>query len=161
MKISRLAGQYLFLIVVVTFALSSLQGCVALVPIVKSYSEIGVTEGDRMALLEEKVDTFNDAMYWGKMQRALEMSDKTNHDSLRRELRRRKKEERVVETEIEFVDFSEEAYKANVDVLVKYFKVPFYVVNERLERQEWEFETGMGWKFVKLEQVAEEESKNS
>lgn len=140
---------------VLLFLIASISGCAAVAPFVQTYNEIGVSSGDRQALLDGAVKDFNSALYWGNMSQAVALSTEQGQPSLKQEMRRRKKEERVVESQVELVDFDESSHNADVEVLVKFYKVPFYVVNERIERQKWTFELGSGWKFVSLETVEE------
>jgi len=140
------------LLVLVLFSLSS---CAAVAPLFQAYSQIGVTENDRMVLLDENLKDFQEALYWGDPGAAIAMADASSHSSLRHQIKESKRSERIVESKIEMVEFSENAYRADVEVMVKYFKVPYYIVKERFEKQYWEFSTGSGWQFMSREPLKE------
>ena len=136
---------------------TQLVGCVAFAPLIKTYSEIGVSREDRVRLLESNVNEFHDAVYWGRSQTALSLAKEESRNELRQLIRSiRKSKQKIVESKIEFVDFDEDAYEAEVEVLVKYYEEPYYIVRDRTEKQKWEFETASGWKFVTLEDSTEE-----
>lgn len=132
----------------------ALNGCF-LAPAIDSFNKLGVTESDRQALLAERLKNFSDALYWGQPGEALAFVAAQSRAELEPELRRIQKQEKIVESKIEGVGFSESGYKAKVDVVVRYFRVPFYVVNERAETQNWEFGLSGGWQLVSREQRAQ------
>ena len=47
-----------------------------------------------------------------------------------------------------YLDFDEDGSRATVTITTKRFKVPFYVVEDYTEDQQWEFSISDGWKFV-------------
>ena len=136
----KIAKRILALFVV----LVALQGCF-LAPAIDSFKKLGVTAPDREKLLAERIRSFNDAMSSGAAGEAEHLVLPENRLALERELRRLRKSEKVVDTRIESVGFFEDSYKAKVEVTVRSYKVPFYVVNERLEEQDWHFTVSTGW----------------
>jgi len=137
----------------VVFLLSLfLSGCV-LVPWIDSYKKIGVSEGDRQRLLQERVLEFQRAVYWGRPEAALAFVDPEVRDDLWRVIRARGDREKIVDSKVEFVKFEENSYSAEVDVAVKYYRVPYYVVQERVERQQWNFTISDGWRYSAMELV--------
>lgn len=134
------------LIVVVTAALL-LQGCF-LAPAIDSFNKLGVTQGDREALLPQHMRRFQDALYWGDPQKALIYVQPAARPKISTQLRTRDDEERIVESRVDQVNFENDSYKASVEVTVKYYKVPFYVVTKRRESQEWDFDVTNGWQLV-------------
>lgn len=129
-------------------------GCVALAPVMQTYSQIGVSEGDRMRLLDTSLSEFSNAVYWGNANKALTFASDQAKEDLKNHIRQASKQEKVVETEVEFVDYDDDVYAAEVDVLVKYYKVPQYVVKERRERQFWQFSVASGWEYHGRKDVA-------
>ena len=123
----------------------SLAGCF-LAPAINSVREAGLTEPSRRMLLAKDVRQFSEALYWGDAGKALAYVTAESQATFRDQIRTSKKSERIVETKVENVVFTEGSYEADVDVSVRYFKVPFYVVNERLERQAWRFNLTDGWR---------------
>lgn len=124
----------------------SFSGCV-LAPAIDSFRRAGVMEDDRRALLPKRVQRFYEALYWGKPTEALSFVTDEGREQVRRALKQRK-EERVVESELADVRFQNEAYEAHVEVVIRYYKVPYYVVEERREKQLWKFGLADGWKLA-------------
>ncbi len=114
-------------------------------PAIDSFKKLGVTRSDRVALLPVNLKRFHDSLYWGKPQEALELVLNESRAKVSEEIQGVAEDERIVDSRIRKVDFSEDASDAKVQVSVKYFKVPFYIVNERREMQEWTFSVSDGW----------------
>jgi len=129
-----------------------LGGCI-LVPFADAFSRTGATEGDRTRLLNERVGEFHQALYWGDSQRALALVEPEARERVQAVLRQGGRDERTVESRIDRVDFSEESRRAIVDVLVKSYRVPVYVVQERIDRQEWAFTLVSGWQVTAYERA--------
>ena len=127
-----------------------LSGCF-LAPAIDSFNQLGVTESDRVKLLPQQIKRFQDALYWSSPQEALTYAAAENRTEISQQLRNKKAEERIVESKIENVDFKDNAYSANVEVSVRYFVVPYYIVSRRLEDQGWRFSLTDGWKLVSLD----------
>jgi hypothetical protein len=142
MKNIRLICPILLAAVGVTVSLS---GCV-LVPFVQAFKETGVTEGDRKALLGPEVKKFSDAIIWGSKTDALTVVAEESREEIARELSGLSEEERVVDSKVDEVTWGENAYTANVELKVRFYKVPYYVVKNRIEQQQWQFAVGTGWK---------------
>ncbi|MCB0353970.1 MAG: hypothetical protein KDD64_10610 [Bdellovibrionales bacterium] len=131
-----------------------LQGCI-IAPLIDSFKETGISESDRQRLLERQVKEFHQALFWGKPSLALDIAEEESRDELRRFMRDTKRKERIIESQIEYLDFDDGSTEADVDVAVKYYRIPYYVVNERIERQHWRFSYASGWKFVSRAVVEE------
>ena len=123
----------------------SLGGCF-LAPAINSMREAGLTEADRRMKLAKDVREFSEALYWGDAGAALIYVVPEAQQTFREQIRKSKKAERIVESKVENVVFLDGSYEADVDLSVRYFEVPFYVVNERVERQAWKFSLSDGWK---------------
>lgn len=139
-------------VVFVLGLLACLQGCV-LAPLIQSYKQIGVSESDRQQLLQDSVKDFQRALYWGQAGEAVALTEEASQEELRKLIRTSRKSEKIVESKVDYVEFGDESMDAEVEVVVKYYKVPFYVVNERTERQKWNFSYSSGWKYVSREIV--------
>ena len=140
-------------ILVVLFILTTLHfqtGCI-LVPFIESFKSAGVLESDRKQLLEEQIEYFNRARSWGKPTQTLAFVTKESRPQMRTLLSDKKNKERIVETTIDDLLFQDEARNAEVFARIKYFAIPYYVVEERVEKQQWIFSTVAGWKLAKLE----------
>ena len=134
-------------------ALMLLNGCAA-VPIISGLRELGVSADARQELLRNELRSFNRAFQAGKTEAVLGYVAKESEDlrlMLRDQMRNTRGKERVVEYEIDFIDFSEGAWEADVETTVRYFQVPYYIVKDRFEKQKWRFNASDGWKLVSRE----------
>lgn len=130
----------------------ALNGCF-LAPAIDSFNKLGVTPVDRRNLLAAKIQSFNDALFFGAPGEAEEFAAPDKRAELERAIRRQRKEEKLVDMRVDSVGFESDAYRAIVDVTVRFYKVPFYVVNERTERQVWDFTVSSGWQLSQREEV--------
>ncbi len=135
-----------YLVIILGLVMSmSLSGCI-LVPFIDSARQSGFRESDRQRLLQEQVVKFNRARMWGKPTQTLAFAEPESQATLRAFLNKHGRDERVVESEVESIEFSADAYAAVVNSRVRYYRVPYYVVEERHENQEWSFSLSDGWK---------------
>ena len=129
-----------------------LSGCL-LVPLVDGVKKIGVTKSDRMALLPEQVENFNQAMYWGRSDQALTYAVPESRTELVKSMREAAKyQERIVETKVDHIEFNDDGFEATVDVTVKAFRVPVYVVNDSSKQQRWVFSLTEGWQLAGIDE---------
>lgn len=135
--------------------LCSLSACVALAPVIETYRQLGVSSSDRAALLDQHVKTFHEAIYWGQAHTAMSFADESARVELREKIREAHRNVKLIDSKIDFVEFNDDINEAKVDIAIKYYKVPFYVVNERVEQQEWKFGAGSGWKYYGTTKVEE------
>jgi hypothetical protein len=122
-------------------------GCV-LVPFVQAFKEAGATEGDRMALLPDQIKKFNSAVVFGNRMEAMQYVASDSQNKIAEGLKDNSEEERVVDSKVSNVIWADSAREATVEIKVKYFKVPVYIVNTRVEEQRWVFSVGDGWKLA-------------
>jgi hypothetical protein len=128
-------------------------GCELMVPFFNMYHESGVSEADRKLLLKPQVKAFVDALRTNDIDKALMCIDDEHpevREALLQDLKRARRKEVVVSSETELVLFSDTSHKAAVEVLVKYYEIPYYIVNEREEKQDWVFTLHNKWKLVSL-----------
>lgn len=139
------------LIFTIAIALSatSLQGCI-FAPAIDSFKKLGLTETDRQKLLGKSIKEFQDALYWGKPDEAMMYVKDEKKGALNELIFEIGKGERVTESSIERTEFDEGSYHSKVRVLVRSFKVPYYIVNQRIDAQEWEFSVSGGWLLTAL-----------
>ena len=129
----------------------ALSGCPLMVPIIGGFKQMGLTEGDRKNLLKPAVQGFQTAMGTGDLDGAIHYLQPEAielRQALIDEMRKKKHKEKVVDSKIDFMIYSDSAHRAEVEVLVKYFEVPYYIVNQRIEKGVWEFGLKGGWKLV-------------
>jgi hypothetical protein len=127
--------------------LVSLSACI-FAPTIDSVRRAGLTEGSRQGLLPESLKNFNEALQWGSSQDAINYIDPEGQDieNMANQIQQLAQEEKVVESKILGIDFKENAFKAIVNVNVRAYKVPYYVVTDRKEKQIWKFSLSDGWK---------------
>jgi len=131
-------------ILLVAFALVSASGCV-LVPFVQAFKETGLTEGDRKALLLPQVKKFSDARVFGNKTEALDLVAPESRAEIAKQLQSPGQQERIVKSQIDDVEWSDDAYKARVVLKVDAFTMNQLVVKTTTEEQNREFKTGNGW----------------
>lgn len=146
----------------VLFLSTFCSGCI-LTPFISSMHDMGVTKSARANLLKKDVRDFHLALQIADPVRAAryisrdepeEDEETANRATVRRildDMRRSKREEKIVDSDVDFIDLSEDGYSADVEVVVQYFQVPHYIVKRRAERERWEFTTRTGWQVVERE----------
>jgi len=138
--------------ILLVLSLCFLNGCI-LAPAIDSFTKIGVTRGDRQNLLAQDIKRFHDALYWKKYSEALSLVSAEARDEVYREIRERSQSERVIDSEVTFVDFSEDAYEAETEIAVRFHETRFNLVQTRTEKQNWRFSVSDGWKLVSRESI--------
>ena len=149
---ARRVLAHLVQIIIAVVLVAILSGCVILAPIIQGFKETGVAEGDRQVLLSKDVKKFHEARYWGGSD-ALAYISEDKRVEIAQAIHKIQKDERMVDTVVDGSTFEKNSFKASVDVVIRYYKIPYYVVNSRTERQNWEFQVGSGWRLVSLEAV--------
>lgn len=125
-------------------------GCI-LVPAIDSFNKLGVAESDRQALLPQTLKKFQEQLYWGQRIEALKYAEEDSREAVAKALRPADEEQRIVESKIRGMDFTDNAYKAEVTIFTKFYKVPYYIVVQRIEKQSWRFSLSDGWKITAME----------
>lgn len=146
----RVSRQAVTRVVCAALLFASLAGCQVAVPFIDSFKQIGATEGDRVQLLAKSIKQFQDARYWDDQTVAMNFFLPDKRMELLQTLRRKQKDERIIESKVDDVTFTDDSKSAEVNVLVRSYKVPYYVVNERTERQTWKFSLSQGWQLEAL-----------
>lgn len=131
-----------------------LTGCV-LAPFIDSVKRSGAFEKDRQAALYKDMQTFQTARYWQSPADMGAFIDSDASPNLSQQLSPRRKEERITESEVENVVFAPDSYEADVDIIVRLFKLSSNVVQERKEHQVWKFSHSGGWKILSLHERPE------
>lgn len=126
--------------------MTSLSGCI-LVPFIQAFKEVGATEGDRMTLLNQDVKKFNAAIVWGNHTEAAAFVAPESQLTITAQFKDSNEEERIVDSKVTNVVWNDSARGALVEVKTKFYRVPVYVVNTRVEDQRWTW-TGGSWKLV-------------
>jgi len=138
------------LVVLCLSVLFLLSGCF-LAPFIGAFKDSGATQGDRERLLSLDVKRFTEAMSWGSAGPILAFVDESAQKQVQEQLNEKADTERVVESKISNVDFANDSFDANVLVKVKYYRIPYYIVQERKENLGWKFTLGSGWRLMSRE----------
>lgn len=143
-RLSR-AARLAFLVLVI----ASQTGCI-LAPAIDSFKRAGMTQSDRMRLLGERIKEFNESLKWGDPQLPLQYIDESSLNEVRPIIERMVEQEKVVEMKVVSSAFSDDGYEATVRLKVKSFKIPYYIVNERMDEQQWRFGMSSGWQLLSI-----------
>ena len=126
------------------FICVSLSGCI-FVPAIDSFKKLGISRSDRVNLLGGRVREYFEAMSWQDGQRATALLVPEQRATLGVKIAKLARDEKMVDHAVESTDFDEGAQEATVVVLVRSYKIPYYTVNDRHERQIWKFNISDGW----------------
>lgn len=146
MRIDRKLATVLLL----AMAIASLSGCIVLAPFIQAWKNVGATADDRRALLGQQVKKFGEALYWGKGDAVL-FVDRDADSQVRKGLSIDRDDIRIVETKLKNVEYSEDTYTAEIEFLIRFYRIPFYVVTDSKEKQVWKFRLGDNWWLVNRE----------
>ena len=137
------------LIVAFCMSMCFLSGCF-LAPAIDSFNKLGVTKADRMQLLPVNVKRFNEALYWARPEEALSYVADAQRADIAKSLKDLKRSEKIMESNVEEVNFTEDAYGADIEVQVRYLSItrPTNVIQIRTEKQNWKFSVSDGWQLV-------------
>ena len=127
----------------------SLSGCV-FVPIIDAMHESGATESDRKQLLPEQVQRFSNALTWSNKAEAMEYVDPSAQAAIATELESYGEDLKIVDSRVSGVKFDSGAWKATVNISLRYYEVPYYVVKTRKDSQEWSFGMNSGWRLTSM-----------
>ena len=125
-------------------------GCV-FAPAISGIQDAGLTESGRKQRLSRDLRDFHNALFWGNLNGALPYIQPESMSELRTVLLDKKKSGRIVDSKIEFVDFSEGAWKASVDVSTRVHDKATNIVKEVAEFETWNFTVQDGWKVESIE----------
>ncbi len=139
-------------ILVITCLCFFLEGCI-FAPLLDSISKTGVRKTDRQAILSEQAARFHDALYWGNVNDTLSFVVPEKRSHLEPILKGFTKNRRVIDAKAEDLDFSEDSYSAVVSVRLRSYKIPYYVVEDKIQIEKWVFSLSDNWM---LEDITEE-----
>lgn len=140
--------------VVVLLVALQVSGCV-LVPFVQAFKETGLTEGDRMALLAPQIKKFSDARVFGNKSQAMALVTSESQAAISKQLQDKPEQERIVKSQVDEIEWSEDARKARVVLKVESFTMSQLVVKSKREQQRWEFSPGSGWLMTERSELIE------
>lgn len=133
---------------------TGLSGCV-LVPFVQAFKETGLTEGDRMELLPPQLKKFSDARVFGNKSLAMALVASESQAAISKQLQDRNEQERIVKSQVDEIEWIENARKARVVMKVESFTMNQLIVKTKKEEQRWEFTAVSGWLMTDRSEMAE------
>lgn len=128
----------------------SLSGCVVIAPFIDGFKKMGATPADRRGLFNQSIKAFGDSLYWAKGETGMFVHPDAD-PKLRKKLNEVNEDIRIIETKVKNLEFDDGSHEANLDVIVKYYKVGHNIVTERKEHQVWKFSMSSGWQLFSLE----------
>lgn len=114
--------------------------------IIRSLDDIVTTSSGREGKLATTTRVFNELLFWNKVDDASAFVAPEFRRTFAREFAQKVGKEKIVDQNVIGVEFYDNTNKADVEVVVRYFEIPSYVVNTRHEKQVWKyFRLGGGW----------------
>lgn len=119
-----------------------------------SIKDLTAGPSERSAMLKKSIDSFHSAVYWGDASKASSFVKKDFRKSFIQDMALRKTKEKLVEFEIEDIEFDEQVKSAKVRTRVKFLNKSSYTVSDRLEEESWDYFPNQGaWQNVGLREV--------
>ncbi len=107
----------------------------------------------RQQMLREQSAEFHRATDRGMIDIALTRVKPENRQAFIDEQQAIRKTERVVEQDIDKVEFNDTADGATISITKRFFRQPSYVVMERKEEEKWTYSSTDGWLLEKTERL--------
>ncbi|NMC62966.1 MAG: hypothetical protein GYA55_07330 [SAR324 cluster bacterium] len=122
----------------------SQSGCF-LAPAIDSFKRAGLTASDRTRLLGERLKEYHEAIAWGDTDLALQYVEAEKRGEIRPIIETMSNEEKVTDTKVMSSIFDDSASNATIRIKIKSYKIPYYVVKDRIDEEEWEYSMSDGW----------------
>lgn len=132
-----------FLVSAGVFVISQ-SGCF-LAPAIDSFKRAGLTSSDRTRLLGERLKEYHEAIAWGDADLALQYVEPEKRAGIRPVIEAMSNEEKVTDTKVMSSIFDDSASNATIRIKIKSYKIPYYVVKDRIDEEEWEYGMSDGW----------------
>jgi hypothetical protein len=132
----------------------TVSGCV-LVPFVQAFKETGLTEGDRMELLPPQLKKFADARMFGNKSLAMALVASESQAEISKQLQDKNEQERIVKSQVDEIEWIENARRARVVMKVESFTMSQLIVKTKKEEQQWEFSPVSGWLMTGRTEITE------
>jgi hypothetical protein len=129
-----------------------LSGCI-MAPVVSSIQESGLTESGRQIALNDAIKEFNSALFWQNYAKARTFALEENMGDLHRALVAKKEQGRVVDSKVEGINYTDDSYKAEVDVAVRVQNFSTMIVASQVDKQVWKFSIYDGWKLESISSI--------
>ena len=119
------------------------------------------TPAKKRSLLNERVAEFHRRIYWGDASAASQFVQADYRSDFYRKIKKIRRNEHLVDIEVDDVQLDDDGNGADVDVIVRYYKTPHYVIKTRNEIERWSFNRfAGGWVLIEhsIEELDESES---
>jgi hypothetical protein len=143
---SRIVRSFFF----VAAALVILSGCAGAALVMDGVRSVGMTETDRRSLIQERIQLFSHALYWGKTEALDALALPSAQPAIQGLLARREEGEKIVETKFISVTHDETSHQATVILLLKSYHPTFSIVQEKKLKTIWSFTASDGWQIKEL-----------
>lgn len=146
-------GWLVYIRILALFCVMHCCGCI-FVPMIESVKDVGLTRSHRMQLLSKDVKNFENARYWDNLSTALAFAEDSHREELKLQLKQESKGQKSVDSKISDVEFSSDAYEADVEVASRVYNTSTLLVEQVTEMQHWIFSVSGGWRLQRIEKVA-------
>lgn len=133
----------------------STTGCI-IAPMIQSWKEVGATKSHRMQLLSKTLDDFNKARYWESSSAAVRFAQEARVSDVQSSLGEAGKDQRLVDSKIRDINFSTDAFEADVEMERRVYRPSSLIVVTETEQQHWVFTLTEGWELFDLTPVPKE-----
>lgn len=105
---------------------------------------VRIRRGSKQTALQERLERFNRARYWGGLSESVAFVKPEYQSEFIRLERNSTDIQRIVRTDITRVELTPDGSTAEVEMVVRYFEKPTYLVKTRREGQIWSYERFAG-----------------
>jgi len=149
--LARVVAKRTALVAAASIFLVPLTGCTTL-------SNLTAGAQARQQMLREQSAEFHRATDRGLIDIALARVKPENRQRFIEEQQSTRKTERVVEQDVDHVEFNSNADAATISLTTRFFRQPSYVVLERQETERWIYDSVEGWMLESSERTGTAEN---
>ena len=133
----------------IALSVLSVSGCTTL-------SNLTAGSQSRQQMLREQSAEFHRATDRGLIDIAMARVKPENRQKFIEDQQATHKVERVIEQDVDHVEFNDSSDAATISITKRYFRQPSYVVMERQETEKWVYDSTEGWMLEKSERAGAE-----
>jgi hypothetical protein len=108
-----------------------------------------------MELLPQQLKKFSDARVFGNKSQAMALVATESQAEISKQLQDKNDLERIVKSQVDEIEWIENARKARVVIKVESFTMSQLIVKSKKEEQLWEFSAGSGWLMTRRTELGE------
>jgi hypothetical protein len=148
-------GSFITRLLIISLSLFALTSCAFVALSFESVRRSGLTADSRKQLLPEFLSGFVEAITVTDATRALAYASEDFKPELRNRLIKNRGKIKVIDNEIVLSEFSDDARRAEITVQHKFYRIPVYIAEEKLEKQIWIYDGAGVWLIDGIEVVDE------